>query len=277
MNPYRRMLDRMIQTYREAMRAGSAAQAGEAGAQTALSGATEGDPRATTGGDAAATTSPKEVVHLGPLLRKVAIEIWRDPTARALLGANLVTIFVALLEGWTLGSVMWIYLAQSIIIGLFTFFQILSLREYSLEGLENSDNPPAPLKASKGSLAVFFAIHYGIFHLAYLVFLISETEMPHEDAFSALTCVIAFLANHYYSFHQHRAESAGKRPNVGGIMILPYARVIPMHLTIVLGLPFGVGRIGTVFFLLLKTIADLFTHRYKHLADSFVRRPEIPA
>jgi hypothetical protein len=274
MNPYRRMLDRMIQTYREAMRPGRASQGGVAGGQAVLTGTTQGNPRATAAGEAATTTPPKEVVHLGPHLRKIAIEVWRDPTARVLLGANLLTIVIALIEGWELGTVMWIYWAQSIIIGFFTVIQMLSLREFSTEGLEDGGQPTAPPTASKRQLAFFFALHYGIFHLAYMVFLICETQMPRDDALSALICVGAFLANHFYSFLRHRAESAGKRLNIGGIMILPYARVIPMHLTIVLGLPFGAGAIGTVFFLLLKTLADLLTHRYKHLVDSLVRRPE---
>jgi hypothetical protein len=51
-------------------------------------------------------------------------------------------------------------------------------------------------------------------------------------------------------------------PNIGTLMFLPYARIIPMHLTIVLALPLGGGALW--FFVLLKTAADVIMHKVEH-------------
>ncbi len=56
-----------------------------------------------------------------------------------------------------------------------------------------------------------------------------------------------------------------RTPNIGTIMFFPYARVIPMHLTIVIGGHFTKGSQGAlILFLALKTIADLIMHMIEH-------------
>lgn len=48
-----------------------------------------------------------------------------DKTDKALLATNLITIILALAFDWSLLTIMWIYWAQSIIIGIFHFCDIL--------------------------------------------------------------------------------------------------------------------------------------------------------
>jgi len=45
-------------------------------------------------------------------------------------------------------------------------------------------------------------------------------------------------------------------------MFFPYARIIPMHLTIIFGMLLGKGAI--VLFLTLKTLADMIMHVLEH-------------
>lgn len=47
-------------------------------------------------------------------------------------------------------------------------------------------------------------------------------------------------------------------------MFLPYARVIPMHLTIIFGFGFGSHSFALIIFLILKTVADWIMHEFEH-------------
>ena len=62
-----------------------------------------------------------------------------DASAVSLLVANAITIGIALVQGWSLAVLMWVYWGQSIIIGFFSFFKILSLRQFSADGFRIND------------------------------------------------------------------------------------------------------------------------------------------
>ena len=50
-------------------------------------------------------------------------------------------------------------------------------------------------------------------------------------------------------------------------MFFPYLRILPMHLTIIVGGAIGSAGTGALlFFLVLKTIADVIMHRIEHSA-----------
>ncbi|MFH1143351.1 MAG: DUF6498-containing protein [Candidatus Eisenbacteria bacterium] len=193
-----------------------------------------------------------------------------DPTARGLVLANVATIVVALIEGWDLGATLWIYWAQSVIIGIFNVFRILSLRNFTTDGFQMNERPVAPTEKSKRQVAFFFAIHYGFFHVAYLIFLgVMDSQRNSAasepwDAWPILLCIGVFFINHLYSYRRNRQEDALRKQNLGTVMFQPYARIVPMHLTIILGMPLGNGTVATVFFLLLKTAVDVVMHGAKH-------------
>ncbi len=73
---------------------------------------------------------------------------------------------------------------------------------------------------------------------------------------------VTFWYSHRASHLEHvRADLAG-RPNLGTLMFLPYARVIPMHLTIVIGAQIASGALWL--FVALKTVADVIMHKVEH-------------
>jgi hypothetical protein len=55
----------------------------------------------------------------------------------------------------------------------------------------------------------------------------------------------------------------GGRPNIGTLMFMPYLRILPMHLSIILGAVLG-GSTAVLFFLALKTAADAGMHVIEH-------------
>ena len=64
------------------------------------------------------------------------------------------------------------------------------------------------------------------------------------------------------------------RPNIGGVMFLPYLRIVPMHLTIIVGIGAGYTG-GVVLFGALKTLADALMHWIEYRIT--VRTVESPA
>jgi len=62
------------------------------------------------------------------------------------------------------------------------------------------------------------------------------------------------------------AQDLAGTPNIGTLMFLPYARIVPMHLVIVAGAVWT-GRasgLALASFVALKTGADLIMHRAEH-------------
>ena len=179
----------------------------------------------------------------------------------SLLLANGVTIVLALLQDWNLSTVLAVYWFQSVAIGFFALVRLLAVPA--------GDGGWSRLPSF--FLAAFFAVHYGLFHLVYLVFLtgfflagsIGEADLPGI----ALGCAV-FLVNHLVSFlwYRPREETAP-----AAIFTEPYARIVPMHITIIAGgfvtalLPGALGtRLVLLLFLLLKTAADVIAHQRKH-------------
>lgn len=216
-----------------------------------------------------------------------------DPTLISLLATNIAVIVLAVVQGWTLLPLLWIYWFQSVIIGFFHFFRILNLKEFSTKNFRINNRPVKPTEGIKTFTALFFAFHYGTFHLGYLVFLVMmptigmligplNTPMltgplntPGRPQAGAalinsapwiLLSTVIFFFNHLYSYKYYKNKPK-KKQNIGTIMFYPYARIVPMHLMIASGfLLFGGERqtLAVVVFLILKTGADLLMHFAEH-------------
>ena len=189
-----------------------------------------------------------------------------DRSAALLVFSNLITIVLALLQQWDLRDIMWVYWGQSVIIGVFNWRRILDLKQFSTEGFSINNKPARPTRQTQRTTAWFFLFHYGFFHLAYLVFLIKERiPEPGLPALGIAFCTLIFLFNHRFSYRHNRERDMNRSPNIGTLMSFPYARIIPMHLTIVLGSHFAKDSIiELLLFLVLKTGADLLMHMVEH-------------
>jgi len=195
-----------------------------------------------------------------------------DPSILSLLVANLATIFFVISEGWSILIVMWIYWFQSIIIGLFNFIRILQLKEFSTEGLMINGRPALPTEGTKIYTAFFFLFHYGFFHFGYAFFFLQLAVFGESWGFGHITLetgymnyiyftATLFFINHLISYIFNKPKD-NKKQNIGTLMFYPYARIIPMHLTILLGGFFSQAIM--IFFLFLKTIADVIMHIIEH-------------
>ena len=192
----------------------------------------------------------------------------------SLIFSNVLVIIFAIIDNLSALDVLWIYWSQSVIIGIFNFIKIITLKEFSTEGFKQGNKQVLPTKSAKISTAFFFLFHYGFFHVVYAVFLGGFSNFMRNGTNGNETNFIFYAATTFFisyliEFINSRKEEQEVLPNLGKLMFAPYARIIPMHLTIILG---GfIGAAGSFFsadtnlaiivlFTSIKTVVDLITH-----------------
>lgn len=196
-----------------------------------------------------------------------------DGSAWALVASNLFALAIAWAQNWTIGSLLLVYWAQSVAIGVANVFRILALERFSTENFTMNDRPVDPTPQTKRQVAGFFAVHYGFFHAGYLLFILTGTfgAAPMDAWFWA--CTLVFALNHRWSYRYNRDLDRRGTPNIGTLMFTPYVRIVPMHVTIIIGggLSTGTGRL--LLFGALKTFADVAMHFIEHAQLKKVRTP----
>jgi hypothetical protein len=184
-----------------------------------------------------------------------------NASVRNLLLSNAATLAAALAFDWNLGWLLWPYWIQSVIIGWFARRRMLALAQFSTEGFTSNGRRVPEDDTGKRSTANFFALHYGFFHLGYLLFLAKEHPVADLRAAAVLAaCGVSFVLSQRETYRvQHAADLRG-RPNLGALMATPYLRVVPMHLAIILGAG-ATGGTALWLFCGLKTASDLLLDR----------------
>ena len=184
-------------------------------------------------------------------------KIIRDPAFWALLFVNLLFIYEYKGDPKQCNSFIWLYWCQSVLLSVFTFFDMITLKNVNVDNLTINGMPATP-KQTKGCLPIFFLMHYGIFHFVYLIFLTISIKIFNMD-FSFFKWVLLGLAiNQLIYFVQNKSKYANTPRKIGKMFFTPYLRIIPMHLTILL--PEIIGWTPVLTFLILKTIFDLLGH-----------------
>jgi hypothetical protein len=227
-----------------------------------------------------------------PVLRVQPGDLVNNSPVLSLIAANVVTISLAILGNWDLATVMFIYWAQSIIIGFFTVVALLGADTPALGAdlskpiLERGGSAVSSryVEFYKLLLAGFFCLHYGIFHWAYYTFIVESGlfgTVNFSDPGIWFSCGL-FFVNHLYSFITFRNRGPKGAMYVNEKFFTPYRRIIPMHLTIIFGSivvlvlqVFGITSTMPVLllFLLLKTYTDITAHLDKHHQEEHPDEP----
>jgi Family of unknown function (DUF6498) len=196
-------------------------------------------------------------------------------SARTLILANGATLIAALIFHWSPAWLLWPYWIQSIIIGWYARKRMLNLGQFSTEGFSSNDQPVPETEAGKRSTAGFFVIHYGFFHLGYLVFLLGQHRVSGLwNMLVLIACGVSFVLSQRTTYAAQHASDLRGKPNLGRLMFTPYLRVLPMHLGILFGSGLGSGGgIGLlVLFTVLKTLSDIGLDALdRNLAEKIVK------
>lgn len=195
-------------------------------------------------------------------------------SAYVLLGSNVVTIFLAVIEKWDIATVLWVYWWQSVIIGFSAFFKML-LTHTEQESLVQVQTKSMYADSVYTKVnAFFFVVHYGIFHAIYAIFLTHFFGTGQGVALPYVSFgIFIFLCNHAFSFYfnfirKERQESKTTQA-LQKMLYKPYKRIIPMHIILIAaGQIFrSLGHYSLAllaFFLVIKMICDVFFHLQEH-------------
>lgn len=197
-----------------------------------------------------------------------------SPVAIALLiGVNLIPLAGALFWGWDVFTLLILYWLENGIVGVFNVLK-MALAQGPLD--TRSGPPEKVTTASRATLIPFFIIHYGIFWVVHGVFVLNlpaiielgaSAPPPRIDlvAWGAIGLAISHGASFLFNY-MGRGEYRTAR--LGILMFAPYARLVALHLTIIVGgmLSLSLGSpIGSMIVLVaIKIAIDLALHIREH-------------
>lgn len=169
---------------------------------------------------------------------------------------------------WTVFSVLLLYWCENVIVGVFNVLRMLT-----------ADPGSGPVWLGKGCFIPFFCFHYGMFtfiHGQFVIALFGDAAMRHglftPGALLVAVShariwpgVIILLPSHGFSFiHNYLMGGEYQRASIQLLMAQPYARVMILHFTILVGgflvQLAGAPVIAVVLLVVLKTAIDLRAH-----------------
>ncbi len=189
------------------------------------------------------------------------------------MAANLLPLYLVMIGQWTLVQVLLLFWLENVIIGVLNIIKILSCAQGGLKGI------PRRLFVS-----AFFTVHYGIFTLAHgaiIISLFGHQSLPDGVDFSPrmvpfiiehfglllpglllLGSHLVSLVSNYYLAGEYRRLSPEK------LMSKPYARVMILHVTVLVGgliaQALGQPLLALVVLVVLKIGIDMAAHQREH-------------
>jgi Family of unknown function (DUF6498) len=199
-------------------------------------------------------------------------KFFSDYTFWLLIAANLYLILYYIKYPESINGIIILFWIQSVLIGFFNFLDMLTLKNFATTDLKTGNEPSdAGSPAKNGCFTWFFLVHYGIFHLVYLFFLATLVDIKKIDSrFIELSFFVILLAG-ISNFVQNKIRNRTEDVNIGAMFFMPYARVIPMHLMILM--PQFLHISANAIFLVLKTLADAIM--YAVYRNAIFKPPEV--
>lgn len=185
----------------------------------------------------------------------------------SLILVNLIPAYGVLYLHWELFYILFLYWLESAIVGFYTVLKILKAQGKGPSNFEINDKPAE--EYSKTFVVFFFIMHYGIFmavHVGFLFVLFKpKVFYPHE----ILAAFIFLFISHGVSFvFNFLGDKEYQKTSVGQQMMQPYARILVMHITVLLGglaaKTIGAPPVALISLVVLKTAIDLSAHIMEH-------------
>jgi hypothetical protein len=228
-------------------------------------------------------------------------------TAWALIAANVLPLLGVLFFGWDTFEIVALYWVENVIIGVINVFKMITCSPAPAEIKKTRAKPGAAYDAkelrdalkerrahgakahvgrhgTKLSLVTLFVVHYGIFCLVHGMFVMAFFAAESFGG-SAVDIWLGFLTmtsdrhlgwaaaglggSHLYSFFRnYLGRGEYRRTSVTALVMQPYARVVVLHIALLLG-AFVVVALGSnlgvlVLLIIGKTVLDLALHLREH-------------
>jgi hypothetical protein len=213
-------------------------------------------------------------LSIGRDFKNINLKYLWDPSTISLVLVNIITIFFAIIEKWSLVTLLIIYWNQSLIIGFFTIIRIIKLKRFTTNFYKINGVPAEIDSKTKFRVTKDFISMYGIIHLIYFYLIYSldksflNNSLLHLNFLIIILESIVFFINHLYSFIHNSIKEKDKIKDLGDILAVPYLRILPMHIVLFIGsliIAITSNSIYTLsLFLILKTFMDVLTHIGEH-------------
>ena len=187
-------------------------------------------------------------------------KLFNNPAILFLLAGNMYCIWYYENHPGAFSTIVWIYWFQSITIGFFNFLDLLTIKNYDAGNFKMNNQPVQA--GNKGCTAWFFLFHFGFFHVVYAVFLLVDMGINSVSKKMLLLGMAVFFLESIINFMRQKQLEQSVTFNLGTLFFLPYLRIIPMHLMILL--PAFFGWKPSLLFLGLKTGADILSFLFYH-------------
>lgn len=191
-------------------------------------------------------------------------------TTLSLLFANMVGGIMALAFGWSVPELMLAYWLENLAIGLINIIKMIIVGTHSTP-LDTAGQPIT--YATHVGLTFFtvpfFVVHYGGFLAGHAVFLAALFQVDFTKTSSVSFIFLPLLAHHIYSLI---VNFIGKKEYEGRMVMVqmfsPYARVVLLHIAIIIGgaiaLLFNSQWFAAAILIVGKIILDAFLHIVSH-------------
>jgi hypothetical protein len=237
-------------------------------------------------------------------------------SALVLIAANCLPLFGVLFLGWDAFAIVVLYWSENVVIGAINVLKMITCSpngqllvwgdvdpndKLNRERMERSRGDAVNVlrlanHASKFFFVPFFIFHYGLFCFVHGVFIfaIFSRESGGFGPFGGIDnllhvfsqehlwwCVAALAASHLWSFAvNYIGRGEFRRTAIPILMFQPYARIVVLHIAILLG-GFVAFALGNNFFVLLlliagKTLLDLGLHLTERERNSRVQTRKQP-
>lgn len=178
-----------------------------------------------------------------------------------LIGINLYIIYYYYKHPDSFTTTVTIYWIQSVLIGIFNFFDLLTLssktqNKFYEQPQSEIDKESKPINKHKGCFSFFFIGHYLFFHLIY--FLVIPKKLINfntVDWLFVLLCFWLLVITQLINFMENKRRNREEAMRINVMLSWPYLRIIPFHIMIIAALTSTIE--SPIIFLWLKIIADV--------------------
>ena len=131
--------------------------------------------------------------------------VLRDPVIYFIMAVNIGLAYAYFVRLISMETILFTYYFQSVMLGISYFIQILTVQKFSVDNLKINGTQVNHTNGTKGCIGIFFLLHYGFFHLAYLIFLFVSFDFTVNKDYLFMT-VIAFALGELASVVRHKIQ-----------------------------------------------------------------------
>ena len=178
----------------------------------------------------------------------------------SIIAFNLYLLAEVWFDTGSIYTVLLLFWLQNISIGIANVFKILFVKSNEMD----TDGNRVFSGIRKLFVAGFFTIHYGTFQMAYLIFLLT-LRFEHVDfrlqPMVIYPALILLFFSTFLGLPGNIRAASKRNAGLGELMFLPYLRILPMTMLILVNAYYQDFR-GIALFVFMKMIADVAMYAF---------------